>query len=181
MNFSRLFVAGALVVVIGLLVTPFVLSNRYTSQLDYKDEMAAWHVSWSDSADAKERAALLPELGKIRPPVGSVEQLDQYRIYMQAHVILSQADEMLTIALQDLATSIQNGDSDQAITCENLAQLSVDDRTNANELASAAWAKETCTLRSMANKQLVILRAQASMGWLREEIREYRESLTSGD
>jgi hypothetical protein len=181
MNYSRLFVSVALVIVVGLLVTPFVLSNRYTSQLDYKDEMAEWHVSWSDSSDTRERAALLPALEEIRPPVGSVELLDQYRIYKQAHVILSQADEMLTTALQELATSIPNGDSDQALTCENLSLMSADDRTGANELAGAAWAEETCTLRAMANKQLVILRAQASMGWLRDEIQEYRKSLISGN
>jgi hypothetical protein len=181
MNLSRLFVAGALIVVVGMIVLPFVLSNRYSAKDDYKKDMAAWHLDWSDSIDANERASLLPELEKIRPPVGSVELLDRHRIYMQAHIILSQTDELVALALQGHATMISSADSAQDLTCDNIDIMLRDSPTSENELTATAWAEETCSLRAATNKQLTILRVQAQTGWLRDAIREHRMSLVPGD
>jgi hypothetical protein len=181
MNFSRLFVVGALVVVVGMLTLPFVLSNQYSAKDDYKEDMASWHVSWSDSVDDSERASLLPELEKIRPPVGSVELLDRHRIYMQAHIILSQANELVALALRGLATMNSSTDSAQDLTCDNIDLVLEDSPTGENELIATALAEEICALHVAASKQLSILRIRAQTGWLRDAIREHRTSIVSGD
>ncbi len=181
MTISRVFVAGATAVVVSMLVLPFILSTRHAARDTYKDELAAWHVRWSDSRGANERAALLPELDEIRPPVGSVALLDRHRVYEQAHIIMSQADELATMALRNLANVGPSGEINQNLTCENLYAILENPPDGGDEFTTgAAWADEACSLRSIASKQLSILRVQALLGWLRGEIREYRASLAIG-
>ncbi len=178
MTISRLFVAAAAAIVVSMLILPFILSIRYAARDTYKDELAAWHVRWSDSSGATERAALLPVLDEIRPPVGSVALLDRHRIYEQAHIMKSQADELATLALRNLAAVVSSGEFDQSLTCENLYAMLENPPINSNEfIDGAAWADEACSLRNTATKQLSILRVQALLGWLKNEIREHRASL----
>ncbi|MDA0232889.1 MAG: hypothetical protein O3C69_05320 [Chloroflexi bacterium] len=164
---------GALAVVIGIAALPFVLSSGNTIEKDYKSEMAAWHVRWSGSQNAEERRSLLSELDEIRSPIGSssIEMLDRHRIYEQAHIIYSQADDLAAIALQSVAATVSIEDNGQTLTCNNLESLLRQSPGNGDGAIEVTLARDACSLFGSAGKNLVIVRAQALSEWLRDEIR----------
>lgn len=169
-----IFVVGALAVIIGTVALPLTLSGGNTNQEDYKKEMAAWHVRWSASKNAEERRALIPEIEEIRSPIGSgaLQMLDRHRIYVQAHVIFSQADELSTLALLDVAKIVPTNGSGQIPTCDTLESVLELLPGSGNGIAEVAWARDACSLLASSRTNLVIVRNQALLEWLRNEIRE---------
>lgn len=168
--FTGLFVVGGLAAVFAVLALPAMLASRDNSERDYKNEMASWHIEWGASREASDRRALLPELDEIRPKTGSVAALDTHRIYANAHVIYSQAEDLAASALESAAALSSELDAAEPLTCASIG--SVTKNTGNEEVpAELLRASEACALFGSAGRNLVIVRAQAMANWLGDEVR----------
>lgn len=167
-----LFVVVGLSVAVAILILPLMLSGGNASQENYLTEMAAWHVSWQDSSSTDERRDLLPALDAVRLPIGSdsIEMLDRHRIYKQAHIIYSQAQDLSANALVNVSALVAVSGFDNEITCSNIEALLEGEFVNDLTVVEVNRAVETCDLFASANRNLVIVRTQASLEWLEDEL-----------
>lgn len=176
---TRLLLLAAAIGLVGILSVPLLLSRRHSDADRYLGELAQWHERWGTAEALQERADLILDLQRIRPPNASVSGVERHRRYVRAHELMVLSEQAADALAESIRESVAARVPDPRLPgfgCDTVRRYA--DRADAIATETGVrleWVASVCEVLNVAALNLGEVRSEATVDWLRDAIRAVGE------